>query len=136
MKHQNSSGVSTLEVEVDPSPEFWSYLDVLASSHSIKIDRPSGSAHPRYPDKDYPLDYGYLEGTHARDGQGIDVWLGSSGDIKINGILCTVDLHKIDVEIKLLIGCTDVDLIHIRAFLNQGDMRVMQILRTGDDQNA
>jgi len=118
---------------VELSSEFWTYLDILASSSLIKIDRPRGSSHPCYQEMIYPLDYGYLESTSAGDSQGIDVWLGSSGDDKINGILCSVDLQKKDVEIKLLVGCTDADLVNIQSFSNQGSMRVMLIQRRRDE---
>ncbi len=58
--------------------EFWDFLDNLVASHTLVIDRPKGSQHPRYSDLVYPLDYGYLEGTTAIDGGGIDVWLGTA----------------------------------------------------------
>lgn len=88
------------------SPDFWSSIDKLVENSEIVIDRPKGSAHPRYPDYIYPLDYGYLEGTSSMDGGGIDVWIGSSGKA-VDAIICTVDLVKKDSEIKLLIGCTE-----------------------------
>ena len=86
---------------------FWQALDALLASSCIVIDRPKGSAHPRYPHMIYPLDYGYLEGTASMDGSGIDVWLGSLTKQRIDAIVCTVDLMKRDSEIKLLIGCTE-----------------------------
>jgi len=60
-----------------PDIAFWQEIAQLAKTNSIIIDRPKGSAHPRYPKVIYPLDYGYLENTTAADGGGIDVWLGS-----------------------------------------------------------
>ena len=85
--------------------EFWQAIDELVSQSEIVIDRPKGSAHPRYPDYIYPLDYGYLKDTSAMDGSGIDVWVGS-GEKKVDALVCTVDLLKRDSEIKILIGCT------------------------------
>jgi inorganic pyrophosphatase len=85
---------------------FWDALDHLLASSEIVIDRPRGSAHPRYADLIYPLDYGYLVGTSSVDGAGIDVWLGALADRQLKAILCTVDRLKKDVEIKLLVGCT------------------------------
>ncbi len=72
----------------------------------MRIDRPRGTAHPRYPDYIYPLDYGYLEGSTSMDGDGIDVWVGSLAERRVGGVICTVDLVKRDSEIKLLLGCT------------------------------
>src|SRR5512137_2080542 len=97
-----------LLLEVTPvNATFWEYLDSLLRSAQIVIDRPRGSTHPRYPSYIYPLDYGYLEGTSAGDGQEIDVWRGSLPDKKLDAIVCTVDLLKEDAEIKLLVGCTE-----------------------------
>lgn len=66
----------------------------------------------------YPLDYGYLEGTVAGDGQGIDLWLGSQRAKTVTAIGCTVDRFKRDAEIKLMLGCTEEDLQTISHFLN------------------
>ena len=95
---------------------FWQAITQLAGTHRIVIDRPKGTAHPRYPRLIYPLDYGYIENTTAGDGDGIDVWLGSLSDKTLTGILCTFDRLKRDAEIKLLIGCTREDIATIRSF--------------------
>lgn len=87
--------------------EFWQALDKLVAESKIIIDRPQGSSHPKYPEFIYPLDYGYLEDTTAMDGGGIDIWCGSEPDMRLDAIMCIVDLKKKDSEIKLLIGCTD-----------------------------
>ena len=86
---------------------FWAALDQLMASSRVVIDRPRGTAHPRYPDMIYPLDYGYLADTTAMDGGGIDVWTGSDPARGLDAVMVTVDLMKRDSEIKLLIGCTE-----------------------------
>lgn len=86
--------------------EFWSALDGLVSNSEIIIDRPKGTAHPKYPDFIYRVDYGYLKDTASMDGSGIDVWVGT-GEKRIDAIMCIVDLMKKDSEIKILIGCTE-----------------------------
>ena len=43
--------------------DFWKALDELVSNSEIVIDRPRGSAHPRFPDFIYKVDYGYLKDT-------------------------------------------------------------------------
>lgn len=86
---------------------FWAALDRLAQTSEIVIDRPRGSAHPRYPHMIYPVDYGYLRGTSSIDGEGIDLWRGSLPGGEIDAVVCTVDLLKQDSEIKLLMGCTE-----------------------------
>ncbi|MCL2487187.1 MAG: inorganic pyrophosphatase [Oscillospiraceae bacterium] len=89
--------------------DFWSALDQLVSESALIIDRPKNSAHPRYPDFIYPVNYGYLENTASMDGGGIDVWKGIHGD-SIGAIICTVDLLKKDSEIKILIGCNEEEM--------------------------
>ncbi|MCL2375835.1 MAG: inorganic pyrophosphatase [Defluviitaleaceae bacterium] len=90
---------------------FWQALDALVAQSEIVIDRPKGSAHPRYPDFIYPLDYGYLKDTAALDGGGIDVWCGSAPSREVGAIICVVDLAKRDAEVKILIGCTEEEVV-------------------------
>jgi inorganic pyrophosphatase len=91
----------------DPdSNRFWFLADQLVREHRIVIDRPGGSRHPRFPDIVYPFDYGYLEGTGAIDGGGVDCWRGSHSDAVVTGAIVTVDVVKADSEVKWLIGCT------------------------------
>nr|WP_326126426.1 inorganic pyrophosphatase [uncultured Oscillibacter sp.] len=86
--------------------EFWTALDDLVKNTDIVIDRPKGTAHPRYPNFIYKVDYGFLKETASIDGAGIDVWVGT-GEKRIDAIMCIVDLMKKDSEIKILIGCTE-----------------------------
>lgn len=86
--------------------DFWRALDTLVESSEVVIDRPKGSAHPRYPDFIYKVDYGYLKNTSSMDGEGIDVWVGT-GEKRVDAVMCIVDLMKRDSEIKILIGCTE-----------------------------
>ncbi len=39
------------------------------------IDRPLGSFHPNHPDIYYPVNYGYVEGIIAPDGEEQDVYV-------------------------------------------------------------
>lgn len=87
--------------------DFWRALDELVEQSKIVIDRPKGTAHPRFPNFIYKVDYGYLENTSSMDGAGIDVWVGTKENKEIDAIMCIVDLMKKDSEIKILIGCTE-----------------------------
>lgn len=102
----------------DANAVFWTALDELVATSKVVVDRPRHTAHPRHPELIYPLDYGYLEGTTAGDGYGIDVWLGSAATRSVTGIVCTVDLWKRDAELKILLGCTPEDVAIITTFLN------------------
>jgi inorganic pyrophosphatase len=94
---------------MNESPDFWSYLDDLVRTSRLVIDRPRGSRHPRYSEMIYPLDYGYLAETTSGDGHEVDFWLGSFTPPVLDAILVTVDLYKRDIEIKLLLGCTEAE---------------------------
>lgn len=87
--------------------QFWKALEELVNSSEIVIDRPKGTAHPKYPDFIYKLDYGCLKDTASMDGAGIDVWVGTDERKQIDAVMCIVDLLKRDSEIKILIGCTE-----------------------------
>ena len=78
--------------------DFWKVLEELVNDSEIIIDRPKGTAHPKYPNFIYKVDYGYLKETSSMDGGGIDVWVGS-GEKQIDAIICIVDLIKKDSEI-------------------------------------
>ena len=90
----------------DYNEDFWKVLEELVNDSEIIIDRPKGTAHPKYPNFIYKVDCGYLKETSSMDGGGIDVWVGS-GEKQIDAIICIVDLIKKDSEIQILIGCTE-----------------------------
>lgn len=115
--------------ENKPPAEFWAALDRLATECQVVIDRARGSAHPRYPDLIYPLDYGYLAGTSAGDGAGIDVWVGSLASRAVTGVICTVDLHKRDAELKVLLGCTPAEARRLQAFHSDGAQAALLVVR-------
>ena len=102
----------------DYNEDFWKALDELVSNSEIVIDRPRGSAHPRFPNFIYKVDYGYLKDTASMDGGGIDVWVGS-GEKKIDAIMCIVDLRKKDSEIKILVGCTEEEKLEVYKTHNE-----------------
>ena len=105
-----------------PVEKFWAAIDELIATSKVVIDRPKGSRHPQFEQAIYPVDYGYLEGTLAGDGDGIDIWIGSGHPAVLTGIVCTVDQAKRDAELKLLAGCTHAEEVAILTFLNTGNM--------------
>ena len=109
--------------------DFWARLDELIASSEIVIDRPKGTAHQRFPDLIFPLDYGYLKDTVGGDGNEIDVWLGTAGHRTLTAIACTVDSLKKDAEIKLIIGCTDAEITIIEDCHNSHFMSAIIIKR-------
>jgi inorganic pyrophosphatase len=92
------------------SARFWDHADRLVAGSQIVIDRPAGSTHPRFAGMVYPFDYGYLDGTTGGDGDGVDVWRGSLSAPTVTAVIVTIDVHKRDAEVKLLIGCTNEEM--------------------------
>ncbi|HYP39248.1 MAG TPA: inorganic pyrophosphatase [Chloroflexia bacterium] len=109
--------------------DFWHAFDEMVATSRIKIDRPRGSTHPRYPDFIYPLDYGYLEGATSSDEGGIDVWIGSVPHGRVTALACCIDLEKRDVELKILLGCTQEEAREILGIHNSGSQSAMLIER-------
>lgn len=108
-------------------PDFWTRLTSFVSGASVVVDRPKGSAHPRFPGLIYPLDYGYVSGLRSGDGDGVDVWIGSRKGRAITALICTVDQGKHDLEVKILLGCTSAEQRRILALHNRGDHRAVLI---------
>ncbi len=113
--------------------DFWTALDVLVEKHTIALDRPRGTAHPRYPEMIYPLDYGYLEGTCSGDGADVDVWIGSLENKRVTAVIITTDLKKEEVEIKLLLGCTNEEIETALRMHQRGMQSALLIKRVQED---
>lgn len=111
--------------------DFFGALEDLVRSHPIEIDRPRGTAHPRYPAARYPLDYGFLAGTKSGDGQGIDLFRGTVSGSGLAGAYVSVDLVKADLEAKLLIDCTPAEVESVGAFLSDALGLAVHLIRGG-----
>ncbi len=68
----------------------------------VVIDRPLGSVHPEHDDIVYPVNYGYIPGTAAGDGEAQDVYvLGVDTPVStFDGELIAVIYRKNDCENK------------------------------------
>lgn len=59
------------------------YSHVIGKIVSGTVDRPSGTAHPRYPEMIYPINYGYVNNVLAGDGAKQGVYLfGTNNPVK------------------------------------------------------
>lgn len=96
---------------------FFGELDRLFSTSRVVIDRPAGSAHPRFPGVRYPIDYGYLEGTVGGDGEGVDVFVGSTSGLGVVAAAVTVDSPRRDAEVKVLVDCSPAETDAVSRFL-------------------
>jgi len=113
--------------------DFWVALNSLVADSKLVIDRPEGTKHPNYPRIIYPIDYGYLEKTTSMDGGGVDVWKGTAGDF-IDAVICTVDLTKKDSEVKILIGCSEMEKQAVLQFHNNSEFMKGILVRKSENQ--
>lgn len=69
---------------------------------TVTIDRPLGSVHPKHPDIRYPINYGFVEGVMAGDGEEQDVYvLGVDVPVKeFTGRRIAIIHRRDDVEDK------------------------------------
>lgn len=72
---------------------------------TVTVDRPLGSCHPQHKDMMYPVNYGYVKGVIAPDGEEQDAYiLGVDKAVKeFNGKIIAV-VHRLDdVEDKWVV---------------------------------
>lgn len=48
---------------------------MIGKTVTVTVDRPLGSFHPKHPDLYYPINYGYIEGILAPDGEEQDAYI-------------------------------------------------------------
>ena len=85
--------------------------EILGTVVSGTVDRPLGSAHPMYPDLIYPINYGYVDGVFASDGEEQDVYvLGTDRPIqRFEGKVIAVYRRINDSEDKWIVSLEDRD---------------------------
>ena len=85
--------------------------NIIGKTVSGIIDRPLGSHHPDYPDLIYPINYGYVEGVIAADGEFQDVYvLGADKPLKtFEGKVIAVYHRFNDVEDKWIVSLDGLD---------------------------
>ena len=72
----------------------------------VVVDRPLGSYHPKHKDIYYPINYGYIEGIIAPDGEEQDAYiLGVNEPVKeFVGKIIAIIHRKDDVEEKWVVA--------------------------------
>ena len=117
------------EMEFENNAYFWQKLDTLYLSSDLVIDRPKGTCHPLYSNLVYPVNYGYLK--DPKDDEHIDCYRGSKNEYSVNTMVVCADILNKDIEVKLLVGCTEQEEKDILGFLNQTDFQKSVIIRRG-----
>ena len=77
---------------------------------TVTVDRPLGSYHPKYKDMYYPINYGYIEGIIAPDGEEQDAYiLGVDKPVEgFTGKIIAIVHRYNDVEEKWVVCPEDV----------------------------
>jgi inorganic pyrophosphatase len=81
-------------------------LSWLGRTVDVTVDRPLGSAHPEHPELVYPVNYGFVAGTVAGDGEPVDAYvLGVDGPVgTATGTVVALVERRNDVEDKLVVA--------------------------------
>ena len=84
---------------------------MVGKTVKVIIDRPLGSRHPKYKDMIYPINYGYIEGIIAPDGEEQDAYvLGVDTAVKeFKGKVIAVIHRHDDIEEKWVVAPDGVD---------------------------
>ncbi len=84
----------------------------LGQTVKVAVDRPLGSKHPKF-NYYYPINYGYLAGVVAPDGEGLDAYiLGTKQPVANFTGKCVAIIHREDDDDDKLVVVTD-DLVDI-----------------------
>ena len=73
---------------------------------TVTVDRPLGSFHPKHPDLYYPVNYGYINGVMAPDGEEQDAYiLGISEPVEeFTGRVIAIIHRYDDIEEKWVVA--------------------------------
>ena len=112
---------------------FWQKLDSIYFASSIVITQPQGSTHPSFKNLVYLVDYGYLNETLSQDQLGIAIYKGKGSAYLVEAILVAADILKKDIEVKLLVGCSEEEVDMILRFVNQTEYQKTIIVRRGNE---
>lgn len=91
----------------------------LGKRFFVKIDRPLGSRHPKH-NYIYPLNYGYVPGTKAPDGEEIDAYILGEFDslTEYQGTVIAIVHRRDDIEDKLIVSNIDFSLNEIQRLVH------------------
>lgn len=79
---------------------------MIGDTVKVTVDRPLGSYHPKHQDIYYPINYGYIEGIIAPDGEEQDAYiLGVNEPVKeFVGKIIAIIHRKDDIEEKWIVA--------------------------------
>ena len=79
---------------------------IIGDTVKVTVDRPLGSYHPKHKDIYYPINYGYIEGIMAPDGEEQDAYiLGVNAPVKeFVGKIIAIIHREDDIEEKWIVA--------------------------------
>ncbi|MGB4984897.1 MAG: Inorganic pyrophosphatase [Erysipelotrichaceae bacterium] len=120
-------------VEIQNNAYFWQKLTTLLMSSDLVITNKQGSTHSQYPNLIYPTDYGYICDTNVDSGPVVKAFKGTNSSYSVKDVIVSVDILKRDIDVKLLLGCTDEEIENVLLFLNQTDFQKTILVSKGDE---
>ena len=79
---------------------------MISQNVTVTVDRPLGSCHPDYPSTIYPINYGYIKGVIAPDGEEQDAYILGVNEpiLEFCGRVIAI-IHRLDdIENKLVVA--------------------------------
>ena len=111
---------------------FWQKVDTLYLSSDIVITQEKNSIDAKYPDVQYPLDYGYLKTLSEESDDLIPCFVGK-GKKEVVAIILSANILKKNLESIVLIGTDENEEEEALRFLNQTEYQKSVILHRGHD---
>ena len=111
---------------------FWQKVDTLFLASGFCQTRKKGDIHPVFKNLIYPTDYGYVPDTNSVSGDGVSVYAGSGDRSTITALVVAADILAKELDVKILIGCTEEQVEDVLRFLNQTDYQKTVLIRRGN----
>ncbi|MDD6560626.1 MAG: Inorganic pyrophosphatase [Lactimicrobium massiliense] len=108
---------------------FWQKVDTLFLSGKLALTKKKGEAHDTFRNLVYPTDYGHLGDTKSTTAEGVSVYAGSGDRSQITALVVAADILTKELDVKMLIGCTEEEVMAVLRFLNQTDFQKTVLIR-------
>ena len=116
---------------------FGQKIDALMVSLDYVHKREINDEHPEYPNLVYPVKYGYLVDPDTDIKQKrIGVFSGSLSHSRVDAIVVCADILVKELDVKLLSGCNEDEVLKILEFLNQTAFQKTILVRRNEDVPA
>ena len=119
-------------IDYENNAFFWQKVDTLFLSGNLKMEKKKGEVHSTFGNLIYPTDYGHLVDAKSAGESGVSVYAGSLNRSEISALVIAADILTKELDVKLLIGCSDEEIEDILRFLNQTDYQKTVLIRRGN----